>query len=226
MAIALVQQTNLDHSGGATTSNNIVLSSGVTAGNALVLMALEQNQTGGLNSISGGGVTWNLTTVVTAGAGYAQIAYGLNSSGTSGSTTITANFPNSSPSFFLSEWSGVKISGQPDAGPVGSTGGSAGANITTTKAGDLVVAIYLANTSSAATPNSPFTAFTNLSGGDNAGIGFGAYDIVASPSTVACSWTSGGGRFAAISELALLATPGYAPKSPIISQAVKRAGYF
>ena len=94
--IALVQQNSITPAANVTVVKP-TLPSGVTPGDALVLVIADQSSNNDIvGSVSGGGVTWaKATSTGSTANGDAEIWYGLNSSGTSGSTAITVNLSGS-----------------------------------------------------------------------------------------------------------------------------------
>ena len=97
-AIALVQQDSITPAAN-TTRVTPTLAGGVTAGDALVLVIADQSSNSAIvSSVSGGGVTWaKATSTGSTANGDAEIWYGLNSSGTGGSTAITVNLRATAP---------------------------------------------------------------------------------------------------------------------------------
>lgn len=122
MAIALVQQaTNSQGSG----TSLVVTISAPAAGNALVV--LSGSNSAAISSISGGGVTWTLLNAGPFAFYASEIWYGLNSSGSG--TTVTITYAGSTRAgAIVAEFSGVKTSAAADASAPDTSGTSTSAS--------------------------------------------------------------------------------------------------
>ena len=198
--IAFVQQVSIP-AAAAVSSVSPTLSSGVTAGDALILVFADQADNGSaVSSVSGGGVTWEKA--VSSGAsttyGVAEVWYGLDSTGTSGSTVITVNLSATTNVQIadVSEWKGIATTGalDTDTSDTGaSTSISAGA-ITPSASGELIISdAYLsyANTSQP-TPSNGFSSFTQNHGESGYYRGYGAYLVDGTSSSISTTWTEPG----------------------------------
>jgi len=203
--ITFVQQNTLNvaTSGRNVSSVGLTLSS-VTAGDALVLVIADQSSNGAIvSSVSGGGVTWSKAASTGSTAnGDAEIWYGLNSSGTSGSTTITVNLSQTTNVQIadVSEYSGVATSAALDKTTTNNASGTASnpavsaGSITPVQTGELVISdAYLSNgTSTQPVPSNGFTSLTQSAGLSGNYKGYGAYLIDGSASTISTTWTGPG----------------------------------
>ncbi len=158
-------QSAAQNVGGSASTQTVTLPSNVTAGDALVLEVVGNPVTGTLpvvSSISGGGVTWTRgasggnTTV-----GDDEIWYGLNSSGGSGTTTITITMTASTPGIgaWLGEFSGLASASALDtSGTNSGTGTTLSApSMTTTTGGDLILAATNGYEDPGSPPAAPWT---------------------------------------------------------------------
>ena len=198
-AIALVQQDSITP---AANTNRVTptLAGGVTAGNALVLVIADQSSNSAIvSSVSGGGVTWaSATTTGSTANGDAEIWYGLNSSGTGGSTAITVNLNHSTNVQIadVSEWSGIATSAafdQSNNANNATASISAGA-VTPSVGGELIIsdAYLLRGNTTQPTPTNGFTPLTQLPGPPNSR-GYAAYLVDGTTSSISTTWTEPGG---------------------------------
>ncbi len=127
---------------------SVVLPEGVTAGDALVATILSDVDRAGAgfeaSTVSGGGVTWKqVTGYGTSGEGTAEIWAGFASTGTTGSTTVTAGLGASADGqMVVSEVSG--IAGIDTTSATSGSGVDPTANSLTPTAGDFLVAAMAA----------------------------------------------------------------------------------
>ena len=201
--IALVQQNSITPAANVTVVKP-TLPSGVTPGDALVLVIADQSSNNDIvGSVSGGGVTWaKATSTGSTANGDAEIWYGLNSSGTSGSTAITVNLSGSASQKTnvqiadVSEWSNVATSGALDksTNANNTTASISAGSVTPTVAGELVISdAYLLNgNTTQPTPTNGFTSLTQNPGPPNYR-GYGAYLLDGSTSSISTTWTEPGG---------------------------------
>ncbi len=186
MAITKVQEASSHTASGGGTSKTITIST-PGAGNTLVLMLCNNNSSGDMVSVSGGGVTWARQ----ATFGAQEIWLGPNSSGSG--TTITLTVPNAYERWNanVTEWSGMPSTVTADGGSNGST--SNPANVTPSVTPTVSPILFLASIQTAsggfsAGPSGGFTDLPVTSG--NAKSKF-AYQI-ADPASGAyqCGWTN------------------------------------
>jgi hypothetical protein len=197
--VTLVQQNSITPAASAT-SVTPTLSTGVTAGDALILVIADQSSNSSIvSNVTGGGVTWaKATSTGSTANGDAEIWYGLNSSGTSGSTVITVTLSGSTNVQIadVSEWSGVATSSAFDksAHTNGTSASISAGSITPSQSGELVVSdAYLAYlNSSTVTPTSGFTSLTELPGTTGYYRGYGAYLGDATATSISTTWTEPG----------------------------------
>jgi hypothetical protein len=207
--ISFVQQNSITPAAGAS-SVAPTLSSGVTAGDALILVIADEAGGGAtVSSVSGGGVTWTkavATSSVTNGD--AEIWYGLNSTGTTGSTAITVNLSHNTNVQIadVSEWSGVSTVGALDPSTNSNNGSSTSITagpITPSMNGELVISDgYTGYTGSLDNPNPPtpsagFTALVENSGLSGYYRGLGAYLVQGTAGSISTTWTVGSASWAA-----------------------------
>ena len=202
-AIALVQQNSITPAAAATNVTP-TLTSGVTAGDALVLVVADQSQHSDIvGSVSGGGVTWaKATSTGSTANGDAEIWYGLNSSGTSGSTPITVNFSGTGNHQTnvqiadVSEWSNVATSSALDqsTNANNTTASISAGSVTPTVGGELIISdAYLLNgNTTQPTPTNGFTPLTQNPGPPNYR-GYAAYLVDGTTSSISTTWTEPGG---------------------------------
>ena len=202
--VTLVQQNSIAPAA-SVTSVAPTLTSGVTAGDALILVVADESDNSDIVSgVSGGGVTWaKATSTGTTANGDAEIWYGLNSSGTTGSTAITVTFSGSASHKTnvqiadVSEWSGVAATGALDqATNANNTIASISAgSVTPSVGGELIISdAYLLNgTSAQPTPTNSFTSLTQMPGQSGNYRGYGAYLVDGSTSSISTTWASPGG---------------------------------
>jgi RHS repeat-associated protein len=179
-------------------SQTVTLTSNVTAGDALVMTVVGNPVSGTLpvvSSITGGGVTW--VRGVSGGnstVGDDEVWYGLNSSGGSGTTTITITMTASTPGIgaWIGEFSGVAASSALDTSGTNSGTGTtlSEPSMTTTSNGDLI----LGTTNGYNVPGSPPAApWTDVAGPQYANGGLFtplAYRTLASAGPVpVATWT-------------------------------------
>jgi len=187
MAIAFVRQ--------ATGTANVATTAVVTitaavAGNCLV--AVIEGNNAAVTGIVGGGVTWVLLKAGPASGNFAEIWYGLNSSGSGTSVTVTyASAVTGAVN--VSEFSGIKTSGAADS--VTNSGGGPSASpssgaVTPTAAPALVLAMVAGTTALTSGPTGGFTALTQAIQGANRANG--AYLIQTTPASATATWTYGG----------------------------------
>jgi hypothetical protein len=197
--LSLVQQNSITPAASAT-SVTPTLSTGITAGDALILVIGDQSSNSAIvSSVSGGGVTWaKATSTGSTTNGDAEIWYGLNSSGTSGSTVITVTVSGSTNVQIadVSEWSGVATSSALDksAHANGSSASISAGSVTPSQSGELIVSdAYLAYlNSSTVTPTNGFTSLTELPGQTGYYRGYGAYLGDATATSISTTWTEPG----------------------------------
>lgn len=194
MAIARVNQgtSGLGATGSATsgTTVTVTLSQEAVAGSMLVCMF--SNGSGGsptVDSISGGGVTWVLAGSSKTTNNYAEIWYGLNSSGVGTSVVLTlTGTTGATARATIAEFSGVATSSALDAGGTGASGNDVTpttATITPTSGLNEVIFATFKGGNASAGPTNSFTALNSLS------VSFGcAYLLVASTTgTYNTAWT-------------------------------------
>ena len=127
---------------------SVALPEGVTAGDALVATILSDADSGGpgfeASTVNGGGVTWEqVTGYGTSGGGTAEIWAGFASTGTTGSTTVTAGLGASADGqMVISEVSG--IAGIDTTSTASGSGVDPTATSLTPTAGDFLVAAMAA----------------------------------------------------------------------------------
>ena len=148
-------------------------------------------------------MTWaKATSTGSTANGDAEIWYGLNSSGTSGSTVITVSFSGTGSGKTnvqiadVSEWSGVATTGALDQSNHANnttTSISAG-SVTPGMSGELIISdAYLLNgNTTQPAPTNGFTPLTQNPGPPNYR-GYGAYLVDASSSSTSTTWNEPGG---------------------------------
>ena len=198
--IAFVQQNSITPAANVT-SVTPTLTSGVTAGDALILTIADQSSNSAIvSSVSGGGVTWvKATSTGTTANGDAEVWYGLDSSGTSGSTaiTVTLNHSTNVQIANVSEWSGVATTGALDKtnNANNTTASISAGSVTPTVSGELIISdAYLLNgNATQPTPTNGFTSLTQMPGGGGNYRGYAAYLVDGSTSSTSTTWTEPGG---------------------------------
>ncbi len=163
MAVALVQQKETDTGAGAAVSSlTVTLTANPGVGNCLVLCGTSS--AGLINTVSGGGATWDVHYVASNGVpgGIAcEIWVGRNTSGAAGTSVIVVTYTAATVAALnLTEWSGVATTSPLDQA---NTNTGSGTSMTpgsiTTAATDLVIAAYGVH-SAITTPGAPWTALT------------------------------------------------------------------
>ncbi len=202
--IAFVQQNSIAPAAGAT-SVTPTLTNGVTAGDALILVIADQSSNNDIvGSVSGGGVTWaKATSTGSTANGDAEIWYGLNSSGSSGSTAITVNLSGTASQKTnvqiadVSEWSNVATSGALDqfTNANNTTASISAGSVTPSVSGELVISdAYLLNgNTTQPAPTNGFTPLTQNAGGSGFYRGYAAYLVDGATSSISTTWTEPGG---------------------------------
>ncbi len=198
--IGLVQQNSITPAANAS-SVTPTLTSGVTDGDALILVVADESDNSAIvSSVSGGGVTWaKATSTGTSANGDAEIWYGLDSSGTSGSTviTVTLNHSTNVQIADVSEWSGLATSGALDqsTNANNTTASISAGSVTPTVSGELIISdAYLLNgNTTQPTPTSGFASLTQMPGESGNYRGYGAYLVDGSSSSISTTWTEPGG---------------------------------
>ena len=186
---ALVQQKTGTYSAAAGVVVN--LNAAPQAGSALVLFSANNNVS--VSEVSGGGVTW-ARGVVGGSHSVMEIWYGLNSSGSG--TTITVSYNGTgSGGVNVSEFSGVAPSNAVDVAPptnAGVTTNPITPAAVTSNASDLIVGAA-ADTSVTATTAGPTNSFIALTEAANTNKIIPAYRIVTATGSYSTSWTEGSG---------------------------------
>ncbi|MGO9855004.1 MAG: beta strand repeat-containing protein, partial [Acidimicrobiales bacterium] len=198
--ISFVQQNSITPAANAS-SVTPTLTSGVTAGDALVLTIADQSSNSAIvSSVSGGGVTWaKATSTGTTANGDAEIWYGLNSSGTSGSTviTVTLNHSTNVQIANVSEWSGVATTGALDKtnNANNNTASISAGSVTPTVSGELIISdAYLLNgNTTQPAPSNGFTSLAQMPGTTGNYRGYAAYLVDGSTTSISTAWTEPGG---------------------------------
>lgn len=190
MAIAFVRQAV-----NATTASTTcaVTITAPTAGNCLV--ACIYSDSGLVSGISGGGVTWAKLKAGNFASFSAEIWYGLNSSG-SGTTVTVTNAVSGVNCVNVSEFSGIKTSGAADASTAASNGPAANPSVgpITAAAGPcLYIASLSLNQNGTTGPGDGFTALTDAASSFKHALG--CYRIDTSPAAATPSWTQGSGSY-------------------------------
>ncbi len=203
--LTLIQQNSITPAASAS-SVTPTLSTGVTAGDALILVIADQSSNSAtVSSVSGGGVTWaKATSTGTTSDGDAEIWYGVNSSGTSGSTVISVSLSGTTNVQIadVSEWSGVATTSALDksAHATGSSATISAGSITPTESGELIISdAYLAYlNSSTVAPTNGFTPLTELPGSTGYYRGYAAFLGDATSTSITTTWAEpGSGAWAA-----------------------------
>src|ERR1019366_7555265 len=164
--ITPVQNSSTETASG--TTEKVTLVSNVTAGDGLVLLFSNADDTNTVSSVSGGGVTWTRVDQENddaAGTADTEIWYGLGSTGGAGTTTITVTLSGTVAKAYpinVSEWSGIGGVDQAPAGTFNHTGSAVadGPSITPTKSDDMFVAAVGANSTVTGAPGGGFSALT------------------------------------------------------------------
>jgi outer membrane protein assembly factor BamB len=185
--IAFVQSASNSANGVSTL--NVTLGAAPAGGNTLVLYSGVAGAAT-VSTVSGGGVTWLNGTAVAPNSGCTEIWYGLNSSGSG--TTITITYTQTDNLVArVAEFSGILASGALDVkAGCGSTSASPATmpSLTTTNANDLILSVYGTsggNTYGASTNS--FSDFPTVTA-TNDTVGF-SYKIVSSTGTYTSSRT-------------------------------------
>jgi hypothetical protein len=184
--ITFIQQKTATYSSAASVMVNMNAAPG--AGSALVLYS--DNDSVGVTSVSGGGVSW---VHGSSGGSHSviDIWYGLNSSGSG--TAITVSYANATGAggVNVSEFSGVATSNALDIAPASTSGVSTTPTTptaVTTNANDLILA-GAADISVAATTGGPTNSFIALSEAADINKIVPAYRIVTATGSYSTSWT-------------------------------------
>lgn len=159
MAIALVQQANNATAAGTSVAVTIAAPA---AGSALVACIAGNGATTGVLSVSGGGVTWAQAEASSASNYYAPIWYGLNSSGSGTTVTVTTN-ASGRIAVIVTEWSGVLTAAALDVHGNNQNAGSTTAtpgSLTESASGLYIYNLAHGSAGTAGAPNSSFTALT------------------------------------------------------------------
>ena len=198
--IDYVQQDSITPAANATTVTP-TLPNGVTAGDALILVVADESDSdSAVSSVSGGGVTWALaeSSVADTNHGVSEIWYGLDSTGTSGSTAITVHLSAATNVQIadVSEWSGIASFDSAAVNNAKGTGTSICAgSVTPHEDNELLIsdAYLLAGYTSQPAASNGFTELTQRPGGSGYYRGYGAYLVDASSSSISTTWTQSGG---------------------------------
>jgi RHS repeat-associated protein len=158
-------QSATQNVGGTASSQTVTLSSNVTAGDTLVMTVVGNPVSGTLpvvSSITGGGVSWvRGTSGGNATVGDDEVWYGLDSSGGSGTTTLTITMTASTPGIgaWVGEFTGIASSSALDTSGSNSGTGTtlSEPSMTTTSNGDLILATTNGYNIPGSPPASPWT---------------------------------------------------------------------
>lgn len=164
-SIAFVRQAT---NSAATSSSLVVTITAPNAGDALVLFSTNNNAS--ITAVSGGGVTWVSGNVGGDGHIITSIWYGLNSSGSGTSITITYADATGNPAANVSEFSNVATASAVDVSPSetnASTVNPYSPAAVTTNADDLIVAVAGSNATVSAGPSDSFTGLTQVASSSN-----------------------------------------------------------
>ena len=182
---ALVQQATATYS----TTNTVVVALNAPPQPGDVLVLFSSNDSVYISSVSGGGVTWVLGSA-SGQHSVAEIWYGLNTSGSGMSITVTYSGTGSGGAN-VSEFSGVSTANALDVAP-GSTFGVSATPTTptasTTNANDLILAAA-ADQSVAATAAGPTNGFAPLTEAADSSKIIPAYQIVSATGSYSTNWT-------------------------------------
>jgi YD repeat-containing protein len=197
--IQLVQSATANYTTSNKSSITVTLPANVTAGDALVLMVADNPKTSipKVSTVTGGGVTWvRGANGGTNAAGDDEVWYGVNSTGGSGTTTITATMTAGTDTLaaYVAEYSGVATTSPLDtSGTNSGTGPTATSpSLTTTTAGDLVVETTNLFNSVVTQPGLPWIT---VNGPSTSGTSF--FDPIATQidptaGAISTSWNQGG----------------------------------
>ncbi len=182
MSIALVQEVGGKTTSGGSTTKTITIST-PAAGNLLVLMFTPYLAPITVSSVTGGGVTWVLAGTCTNGTLVSRCYYGVNSSGSGTTISVTISNTYVPLHYNISEWSGTDTAPvfDPSISTNSGASGTASSSSVTPTAGKEVLLLALGSTDGSLT-NSPTGSFTALTRDASSGSNGYAYRIVASAS--------------------------------------------
>jgi hypothetical protein len=180
---------------------------GITQGNVLILTVVDTSQTTGtlgVSSVSGAGATWARATGVDSLIGSVEIWYGLNTTGSGGSQTVTVTLAGSDTAGCqLDEWTNVEnVAGIVDSRhpPFTNNASSTSPSITPTvgRLNELLYVASLTANTETASPGAPYSTLTGPTTGGNQKAGI-AYWVANTLTSAAATWTQSTGNWVTIS---------------------------